>query len=69
MLKLTLFILFFLTLFFLTACSKQQLYQSAQHYERSICQQQQGAAYDECMARSGKAYEDYEREREQAITP
>jgi len=53
----------------LVACSNQQMYKAARHYERSICQQEQGAAYDECMARTHQSYEDYEREREQAVKP
>lgn len=51
----------------LTACSNRAVYENIQQNNRNRCIKEPPARYDECMARASKPYEEYEREREEAI--
>ncbi|NQY65337.1 MAG: hypothetical protein HRT38_16785 [Alteromonadaceae bacterium] len=63
------FIVFFS--FILVGCSNKQLYQAGQDYQKSKCvedaaseQQQQ---HNDCLNTDNKTYEEYDKEREDAI--
>jgi hypothetical protein len=49
----------------LTACSKQNWYQSVQSTHEAQCMQGPAAEYDECMKQSDVSYDAYEKNRKQ----
>lgn len=54
-------------LFFFSGCSSQAVYDNIQLNNRRECSKLPPAQYEECMARAGKSYEEYKREREEAV--
>lgn len=51
----------------LTACSARSTYNSIQISNQNECRRMVGSAYEECMARNSKSYEEYERERQELL--
>lgn len=54
-------------LFFLAGCGSQAVYDNIQLNNRRECEKLPPAQYEECMARASKSYEEYERDREEAV--
>lgn len=48
-----------------TACSNRAIYESIQHHQRTKCIEERPAAYQECIERTNKSYEEYQRERKE----
>lgn len=59
----------FFVLFVVAGCSNKAVYDNIQHNNRQACNRVPPAQYDECMARSDKSYQEYEREREALVGP
>ena len=51
----------------LQACSNQQIYENIQRDQRQRCQTLPQSEFERCMARAGQSFEDYWRDREEAI--
>ncbi|MBU2069954.1 MAG: hypothetical protein KKE08_18905 [Gammaproteobacteria bacterium] len=51
----------------LTACSNKAVYQDLQRNKRNECLQAPPAEYDRCMRSMDMSYEEYERQRQQAL--
>ncbi len=51
----------------LSACNQSGMYKSVQMGQQNACQSLTGSDYDECMAAHSKDYDQYQREREQAM--
>ena len=51
----------------LAGCSNRVAYESINAGNRSECIKQPPAQYDECMKYANKSYDEYERERKEAI--
>lgn len=47
----------------IAACSNKAIYDNIKLQQRNNCANLPLSQYDECMERSGKSYEEYERER------
>lgn len=58
-----------LALITLTACSNKAVYNNIQLNQRNKCLKEPPALYDECVKRTEKSYEQYQREREEALKP
>lgn len=56
-----------LTLCALTACSNKAVYDNIQLNQRNKCLKEPPALYEECIKRTEKSYEEYQREREEAL--
>lgn len=56
-----------LTLVVMAGCSSQQLYESVQRDQRQKCQTLPQSEFERCMARTGQSFDDYWREREEAL--
>ena len=66
--KLILFIFAFLIIFFLTACSKQDWYQSTVSAHKQQCVNGPISEYNDCMIQSDNSYNEYEKKREVVLT-
>lgn len=54
--------------FFMTAgCSTKAVYNDIQRNNRQACANVPPPQYEECLDRSGKSYEEYERERKAVV--
>lgn len=51
----------------LVGCSNKAVYDSIQYNNRNECNKVPPSQYDECIERASKPYEEYKREREEAI--
>jgi len=62
-----LFIVFFS--FILVGCSNKQLYQAGQDYQKSKCVEDAASEqqHNDCLNTDNKTYEEYDKEREDAI--
>jgi len=49
------------------ACSNKAIYDNIQLNNRNDCAKLPPSQYDECMERANKSYEEYERERKEAL--
>lgn len=54
-------------LFAPTGCSHKGVYQDLQRNKRNECMQAPSAEYDRCMRAMDMSYEEYERQRQQAL--
>jgi len=59
--------LIFLIFFILAGCSGRVAYEGIQASNRSECSTLPPSQYDECMNNTNKSYDEYERERKEAI--
>lgn len=59
--------LFSLALGVLVGCSNQQLYESVQRDQQQKCQTLPQSEFERCMARTGQSFDDYWRDREEAL--
>lgn len=50
-----------------TACSNRAMYFNGQTNLRTECHEGPMSQYDECMARTSRSYEEYQRDREEAL--
>lgn len=50
-------------IFLIAGCSTKAVYDNIQHNNRQACNRVPPPQYEECIARSEKSYEEYERER------
>lgn len=57
----------FLGIMFLTGCSNRAVYENIQIDKRNECLTLPPAEYDDCMVGIDKPYDEYERERREAI--
>jgi hypothetical protein len=57
----------FLVLLFLCGCSYRGAYEGIQAGNRNECYKLPLAQYDECMRKANKSYDEYERERKEAM--
>jgi hypothetical protein len=60
--KITIFLLLLLV-----GCSTKGNYEAIQVGQRNECLKQRPGQYDECMGKTNKSYEEYERERKEAL--
>lgn len=51
----------------LASCSNKSVYQDLQRNKRNECMQVPPAEYDRCMRSMEQTYEDYERQRQEAL--
>lgn len=51
----------------LTGCSNQAVYDNIQHNNRKACDKVPASQYEACIERTGKPYEEYERERKEIV--
>lgn len=51
----------------LASCSNKSVYQDLQRNKRNECMQGPPAEYDRCMRSMEQSYEDYERQRQEAL--
>lgn len=51
----------------LTGCSNKAMYDNIQLHQRNECREEPPAAYFECIERTNKSYEDYQRERKELL--
>lgn len=56
-----------LTVLAITGCSSRQIYDSVQYNQRNECMKLPGSQYDECMERVNKPFDQYEKERNEAL--
>ena len=49
------------------ACSNKAIYDNIQLNNRNDCAKLPRSQYDECIERAGKSYDEYERERKEAL--
>ena len=61
--------LFIITAILLAACSQKAVYDNIQLNNRTQCDRAPLSEYDDCMARTNKPYEDYDRERQEVTGP
>ena len=59
--------LILLIFFIIAGCSSRVAYESIQAGNRSECSKLPPSQYDECMNNANKSYDEYERERKEAI--
>lgn len=52
----------------LSACSSQEMYEAIQRDQRQQCQTLPETEFERCMARTAQSFEDYSREREEALS-
>ncbi len=57
----------FLTLLVLAGCSNRGVYEGVQASNRIECAKLPPSQYDDCMASANKPYDEYERERKEAL--
>ena len=57
-------VLFVCVLFTISGCSSKAVYDNIQRDNRQQCMDVPPPQYEECLERSSKSYEEYERERE-----
>ncbi len=48
-------------------CTNKAIYENMRIQQRNDCLKEPPARYDECVERSDKSYEEYRREREEAL--
>ena len=58
----------FLALLVLLGCSNRGAYEGIRASSRFECSKLPPSQYDECMERAGKSYDEYERERQEALS-
>lgn len=58
----------FLTILILASCSARGVYDGIQAGNRNECSKLPPSQYDECMKDVDKPYDEYERERKEAIS-
>ncbi len=54
-------------IFGVAGCSNQALYDNVRSHQRKECLKEPSATYSECIERTNKEYEEYERERQEAL--
>lgn len=54
-------------LLLVTACSNRAVYENMHIHQRNECLKVQPSVYEECMEGQNKSYEEYQREREEAL--
>lgn len=57
----------FLMFFLLAGCSNRGVYEGVQASKRIECSKYPLSEYDECMENANKSYDEYERERKEAL--
>jgi len=57
----------FLVILLLSACSNRGVYEGIQTGKRNDCLRLPSPQYEECMKDANKSYDEYERERKEAI--
>lgn len=58
----------FLVLLVLAGCSNRGVYGGIQASNRNECSKLPPSQYDECMENANKSYDEYERERKEALS-
>lgn len=56
-----------LSVMFLQSCGSRQVYDALQHSQKQRCQNLPPSEYSECMERASQSYDNYRRERDEAI--
>lgn len=59
--------LLMMALCLVAGCSNQQMYEAIQRDQRQQCQTLPETEFERCTARTGQSFEDYWREREEAL--
>lgn len=57
----------FLLLLIVYGCSYREVYEGIQASNQNDCARLPASQYDECMEKANKSYEEYERERKEAL--
>ena len=60
-------LLIMLSVLIIAGCSSRQIYDSFQYEQRNECMKLPGSQYDECLERVNKPFDQYERERNEAL--
>ncbi len=60
-------LLILIVLLGLSSCSNRGIYENLRIQQRNDCLKEPPARYDECVERADKSYEEYRREREEAL--
>jgi len=60
-------LLILLVLLGMTACSNRAIYESTRIQQRNDCLKEPPPLYEECVERTNKTFEEYRREREEAL--
>ena len=60
-------ILLFLVMMYLTGCSNRGVYEGIQVSNRNECFKLPPSQYDECVENTNISYDEYERERKEAL--
>lgn len=60
-------ILMLLAMFALSGCSNKAVYDNIQLHKRRECSKLPPSQYDDCMGDARKSYDEYERERNDAL--
>lgn len=50
-----------------TACSNRAVYENMRIHQRNECLKEPSPRYEECIERENKSYEEYRRERKEAL--
>ena len=56
-----------LSVWMLSACTQQQLYNSVKSNQRLKCEKEPPSKYEECMQQTQDSYDEYKREREEIL--
>lgn len=60
-------LLILLVLFAVAACSNRAIYENMRIEQRNECMREQSPRYEECIERTNKTYEEYQRERKEVL--
>ena len=60
-------LLVLLVVFSIAGCSNKAVYENIQINNRNACLKVPQSQYEECLERSNKSYEEYERERKEVL--
>ena len=60
-------LLIFSVVAFVAACSNKAIYDNIQHSNRRQCAELPPSQYEQCVKQANKPYEEYEKERQEAL--
>lgn len=60
-------LLMMLVVFGISGCSKKAIYDETRRHERYECLKEPPSAYSECLERTNKTYDEYERQRKELL--
>lgn len=61
------FLILLFLVFSIAGCSNKAVYDNMRIHQRNECEKQPPPTYSECIERTNKSYEEYERERKEAL--